>query len=649
MAMSRESARVYEFGPFQLKTGEYQLLRDGAPVALTPKAFETLAVLVENNGRLVKKEELMTAVWPDAFVEEAGLTRNVSMLRKAMGRDSAGHHYIETVPKLGYRFVGAVKELDDSTTAVLMERHTVSQVLTIRNEEIVEVDASANKETPTAGHDTLRRITQGLPIRFTLTVTGLACLLAYIFLHHTSASEPAARIKSIAVLPFQTIGADPGEEHQGLSMADILITRLSNIRELTVRPTSAILAFENQTEDSIAIGQRMNVDAVLEGTIHRSSDRVRVTARLIRIKDGSAIWTGQFERLRKEELRLQDELNLQLADAVLVNLQANERSALTKRYTENADAYQLYLKGRYQWNLRNAEGMAEAERLFRNAIEKDPNFALAYVGLADRLATTYTGEARLAVEKALELDPNLAEAHATLGFIQMFHEWRWREAEQSFQRSIELNPGYATAHHWYATLLEIESRNEEAKAEFRRALEISPLSHNFLADLGQAYYFEHDYDNAKAYCRRSLEIYPDFHFAHAYLSDIFLQTGEYDAAVDELLKADGSPPSSSTRPAAQTERAQAYASKFGDIYRQRGIKGFIAERFQPDSKDGTAYVCAKAYAFLGDKEKALDNLEDACRSRAFMVAFAKAEPAFDPLRSEPRYQAILTRMGLLPQ
>ena len=650
MSKRRQTGRTYCFGQFQLDREDRRLLCGGNAVPLTPKAFDTLLILVENAGRLVEKGELMQTVWPDTFVEEAGLTRNISVLRKVLGRDSSGRDYIETVPKLGYRFVATVT-LPEIRTTEVWEKHTISQTITVQDDEIIETPPAPSIDVDKAGLQHrlgLNRISRRWTIATLLAVVLSASLLARFFLHRTSASESSAPIRSIAVLPFKNIDSSPPEdEHEGLGFADILITRLSTIKELSVRPTSAILGFVNQNLESDIIGTQINVDAVLEGSIYHSSDKVRVTARLIKVSSGTPVWAGQFEKPSNDELRLQDEIALQVVDALLLNLSLNERKALTRRYTENASAYELYLKGRYQWNKRSAEGMAEAERLFRNAIEKDPNFALAYVGLADRLATSKAPEANLAVEKAIELDPNLAEAHATLGFIQMFHEWKWSEAENSLRRSIELNPGYETSHHWYATLLEIEGRNNEAIAEFQRALAINPRSHNLLADLGQAFYFAHEYDSAKDYCRKALEFYPDFHFAHWYLSDIYLQTGEYDAAVDELLRADELNFSSTAAPENQKTRAEEYNAKFMGIYRARGIRGFFDARLSPKNADpNSAYNCARGYAFLGEKERALDNLEVAYTGKAFVSAFVKIDPVFDGLRSEPRYAAILRNMGL---
>jgi tetratricopeptide (TPR) repeat protein len=380
---------------------------------------------------------------------------------------------------------------------------------------------------------------------------------------------------------------------------------------------------------------------------------VRITGRLIRVSDQSIVWSGQFERLVKDEFQLQNEIALQVVAALALNLEGNEKNALTKRYTESADAYELYLKGRYEWNKRNYGGLSEAQRLFRNAIEKDPNFALAYVGLADSMIFSDDAVSiSAALRKALELDPNLAEAYATQGFNLTVHQWLWKDAEDSFRKSIELNPNYATSHHWYAILLGIQARNEEAKAEMRRALEIDPGSYNFLADLGQVFYFNHEYDQAKDRCRKALEIYPEFSYAHAYLSEIYLQTGEYEAAIDELIKSQNTLHQIANE-SSETEQERLLAlTKLKEPYRQAGIRRFMETRVHASEKsahtgDASArYSQARIYAFLGDKPKALDNLERSLEDKAFMLAWVKADPIFDNLHSEPRYQSILKRMGL---
>jgi DNA-binding winged helix-turn-helix (wHTH) protein/TolB-like protein/cytochrome c-type biogenesis protein CcmH/NrfG len=647
--MPNAARHFYEFGPFRIDPAKHLLSREGQAVPLSPRAFDALLFLVQNAGAPLKREAMMQAVWSYAFVEDANLTVAVSHLRKALGQNGESQEYIETIPRVGYRFVAEVREVCDDAPSLIIEKHTSSR--TVIEEEIdpgsSELTTSSVPVREQYGKPRLaifaHRKWKPAAIVFLIAVVFAGAV--WVWRRSRSDRADAVVVRSIGVLPFRVISADKDTEHLGLGVADVLITRLSNIRELNVRPTSAIMGFSDSNEDSISAGRKLKVDAILEGTIFRANNRVRVTARLINVSNQSAIWTTEFEKPGQDELGVQDEIAVQLVDALALNLSGSEKDSLTKRYTDSADAYQLYARGRYEFNKRNWQGMVDAQRLFRNAIEKDPKFALAYVGLADTLATGNQAEEAIgAAEKALELDPESSTAHASRGFIQMFLEWKWRDAESSFQKSIQLNPGDATAHHWYATLLEIEGRNEEARAELQRALEIDPLSHNLLADLGQAYYFAHQYDKAKEYCRRALAIYPDFIFAHEYLSDIYLQTGEYDAAADELLKADKS--NSISLSQYSQERQEKYFAANEAIYREQGIKGFFRHRLGPPDSAGGYYTQARIDAFTGYREHALQDLEQACRGRAFLLAFVKADPIFDALRGEPRYQAVVKNMGL---
>lgn len=644
----------FEFGPFRLDADMHRLMREGELVHLSPKAIDALLVLVQNPGKLLEREALMQAVWAESFVEDANLTVAISHLRKALGQNGETAEYIETVPRAGYRFVADVREVHEEPAPLIIEKRTLSRTV-IEEEDIHPASATALAAVlPSAEKTslTMRKLVSKKQLALAVAVIGLAtvvgiALAVRVFREPGKPTGPAP-VRSMAVLPFRVVGAKGDDAQQGMGLADILITRLSNLRDLKVRPTSAVLAFENREQDSISFGKKLGVDAVLEGTIYRTNDKVRVTARLLRVADGSAIWNGEFEKFLQDELRIQDEIALQVVDVLALNLSGIEKHALTKHYTEDSDAYQIYLKGRYEWNKRSWAGTIEAERLFRNAIEKDPNFALAYVGLADTMATSIerSEETFGVIQQALESDPNLAEAYATLGFLRMFHRWRWQEAESAFKKSIELHPGYAPAHHWYAELLTIQGRHEEAKSEMRRALEINPLSHNSLADLGQIYYFNREYKEAEEYCRKALEIYPDFEFAHNYLFFIYLKTGEHDKAVESKLAADRIHSTFEHQSSERERLIEAGLDENRKMYRKDGIKKFVEDRTQ-GIQDGTACsVYATYYAFLGEREKALACLEKAYEARSFLFAFVKADPMFDDLRTEPRYQAILKSMGL---
>ena len=614
-------------------------------MALTPKAVDTLRVLIEHRGQLVERDELMKLVWGEVTVEDGNLSVAVSMLRKVLGESSNAEKFIETIPKRGYKFVGNAREVVEVVPQLLVERKTTGRV-------VIDEELSLSRPNFIGLVSNFLSTPQRKLATLAATTTAVVLAIgAFTYLPRPrSANVGATPINSIAILPFKTIGARKEDAHEGLGLADILITRLSNIKEVRVRPIGAVMSFENQEVDLVSAAHKLQVDAVLEGTIYRTGDKVRVTGRLLRISDQTIIWSGQFERLAQDELQLQNEIALQVVDALALNLSGNEKTALNKRYTESADAYQLYLKGRYHWNKRDRADVSEAERLFRKAIEKDPNFALAYVGLAD--STVFyrrQDETHTAILKALELDPNLGEAYATIGFYQTVHEWNWEDAEAKFKKSIELNPGYATAHHWYAVLLGIEGRNDEAKVEMQRALEINPTSHNFLADLGQIYYFNHEYDKAKEYCNRALEIFPNFAFAHGYLFQIYLLTGENDTAIDEFGKLINEQFKNANESTAESVGRQQYIDKMRALYQQGGFRKLmeyrIFEHRNANELNGE-YGFASYQAFLGQKEKALDNLEKAFDKKAFLLAWVKADPIFDSLRSEPRYQAILKKMGL---
>ena len=609
---------VWQFGEFRLDVRRKVLWHRERSVQMPLKELEVLSMLVRSRGELVTKDELLTEIWEDSFVEESNLSRHIYLLRKTL-KDLGAGGLIENVPRRGYRFAGEVREVE--TRELVLEKSTSTRTL---------IEFQEPKRT------NMRLIG--------LTSIAVVLIAASVFFaaRYIQSEKPEERIGSIAVLPFKMLGTDPNS-HAGAGLADILTTRLSSLKDVKVRSSSAGSGLTDQ--DAVAAGERLQVEAVLEGTIYYIGERVRVTARLVRISDASVVWSGEFDKLRRDELRLQNEVAMQIVPVLAVNLSSLERDALGRLYTESPDAYELYLRGRYEWNRRNTSGIIEAQRLFRNAIAADPSFALAYVGLADSLVMNQSqvAEAPVMIAKALELDPTLGEAYATRGFYEMFFEWEWEKAEESFKRSLELNPNYATAHHWYATLLAIKGETAAAKDEMHRALELNPLSHNFLADLGQLHYFSSEYTEAEKYCLKALEIDPDFSFAHEYLHNIYLKTGRYEEAVVEIAKADAI----NGTYTGEVQKIDEPVSKFRAAFRKSGINGYLELRFPgtPTSPEAF-YLYAMKHALIGDKEKAIDYLEKSTDARMFLSAFLKAEPAFEQLRSEPRYQQILKKMGL---
>ncbi|HSE98204.1 MAG TPA: tetratricopeptide repeat protein [Blastocatellia bacterium] len=661
--MAKQINHLYEFGSVRLDATNRLLYKDGEQLSVQPRVIDTLLVLVENAHSVVDKETILDAVWKDVAVEEGALKRNIYLLRNALGEEA---RFIETLPKRGYRLSADVKErweevpvyvTQGATSEVLVERRAN---LRITHEEEISDSSDPPAEVPaqdaiiqqTPGIQTklissLRRY--GLPL-FAASMVALAAVVGLF----TAASRPvgtaASPIRSLAVLPFKNLSSQGEDVHFGTGLADMLITRLSSIKDLNVRPMSAVLKFSDNEQDPIAAGQALGVDAVIEGSIYSVGDQIRVTARLVRVSDQSPVWSGQFNEKADDFLLIQNNISQQVVGSLAPNLTRVEKDALGKPYTESEDAYQLYVTGRYHWNKRSGDGIAQSEGFFRRAIEKDPDFALAYAGLADSLTIRgFHDESVIAIQRAIELDDKLGEAYASRGFWKMFKAWQWDEAEADFKRAIELKPGYGTAHQWYATLLALTGRVEEAKAEMRRALEIDPTSHNFLADLGQMHYFAREYDEAETYSRKALEIYPDFGFARGYLIQIYLKKGEVDRAFEEEMSLNAVTNHFQPLPDSRN-RVAPHEAEIREEYRRAGYEGLLRKNNEVLLRRTTDFFnffgLFKNYALLGEKEKALEALEKSFENRDFMLPFANIDPLYDDLRSDPRFQSVMRRMNL---
>ena len=635
--MSSNNGKLRQFGGFTLDPEKLVLWFEDRPVNLALKEVELLSALTANAGEVVTKAELLDRIWKDSFVEESNLSRHVYILRKTF-REFGVCDLIETVPRRGYRFVGSVLEPD--VKPVIVERRVVSQTT------IEDISDDVNTFPRGQSHSIY-------PIRSTVAPVAVATLAFLLIggivfaawkgqIPLTSASVTG--ITSLAVLPFTPLNDSPEAKQQGIGLTDTLITRLSNLKSISVRSITSVADLDPR--DPIASGKLLNVDAVVVGTIYRSGDKTRVSARILKVSDGNALWTGEFERLSANDMRIQNDLALQLTNALAPKLDAVEKKAIAKSYTEDPEAFRLYQEARSEWNKRSTRGATDAVRFFREAIAKDPEFALAYAGLAEVMSTMNADEAEVIVHRAIELDPDLAEAHSALGFIQTFVHRNWAEAEKELTRSIDLNPNYAQAHHWYGELLAILGRNADAKVEINRALEIDPLSHNYLAALGQIYYFNREYKEAEFYCRRALDQEPEFTFAHEYLSDIYVQTGEFEKAVDARFSAERINGRFSVDSAEHMNRYEADIEKKRSEALQQGLKAFLQGQLIGSNEILVSYYDARRYAALGDKESALRSLEKAVQSKAFHTAFMKVDPVFDAIRNDPRYDLVLRRINL---
>ncbi|HXJ92816.1 MAG TPA: tetratricopeptide repeat protein [Terriglobia bacterium] len=650
------AAKLYEFGPFTLRPSEHRLLRDGRPVSLSPKAFDVLLLLVESAGGLVSKDDLAKKVWPSGFSEEANLTANIAALRKALGHRPDGQEYIETVPRLGYRFTPwsnqAVTgfELDPNAPAALP---TVEAVEAKRNRVNVTPHRGRPPVTSTLGDFLSRR----KPSRkLTLALVAFVALLAVglwsQFRRRPEPSQVSAGTRSIAVLPFQSLSSSPDQEYLGLGLPDALITQLGGLRQIVVRPTGSIRQYSPKGIDPLAAGRELKVDSVLVGSVQRSEDRIRVTVRLLRVADGAQLWADTFDEKFTDLFAVEDSISQQVSKALALQLSGQEQQQLAKRYTQNSDAHQLYLKGRYFWGKRTPAGVDESIHYFQQAIAADPQYALAYSGLADSyLLQGSSGYSQLrpqeamqkamaAAERALALDDTLAEAHTSLGYVKLIFAWDWQGAEQEFHRALELNPSDTTALHWYSHYLTAMGRHQESVAASKRALAINPVDLPLNEHLAWVYIMARQYDLAVDQCRKTLEMDPDFALAHRRLGETYEYQGKYPEAIAEFQKA-----------LELSGGAIVYKALLGQAYalsgRREDAERSLRELMQLSRERYiSSTLIAAIYLDLGEHDQAFHWLDKAYEERSDLLTYAKVDPTFDGLHSDPRWAGLLERLKL---
>jgi TolB-like protein/DNA-binding winged helix-turn-helix (wHTH) protein/Tfp pilus assembly protein PilF len=641
---STENKRfVYEFGKFVLDPTEKTLLIDGVPIHLPAKEFETLFLLVENNGRALTKEQMMGAVWQDAFVEEGNLAKQVSKLRKLLKGN--GDAAIETIPKHGYRFSADVRLVESvELPAVIAEKRIVNRVT-------FAFDNESGSDTRLAFPPRSKTVRPGSTLAF--AALAIVIVLGGQWYWNRETPFRPSQIKSIAVLPLRSL--TPGEEIDalGIGLSDALITELGSVRHLVVRPFGAVRGLSTNNEDAHELGQKLKVDAVLDGTIQRAGDRLRINARLVSTANGEQIWAEKFDDNFTNVFEVQDRISEQAARALTAMLtdqpadQTGQR--LTKRYTENPAAFDAYLKGRYFWNKRTEADFKRAIENFNRAVELDPNYALAYAGLADShilLAVWGTEppassmeEAKQAALRALSADPNIAEARTSLAFIKWVYDWDFAGAAAEFTRALELNPNYATAHHWRSYYLVSMGRHDEAIEEIKRAQELEgPLSLGIMTDVGEIYCWAGRYEEAIEYLGEVMSLEPNYAVAHYELGIAYLKKDRVREAIAELERARDL----ESEPRMSSALAFAYGAA-GDKEKARSL----IEGLEADSK--TRYVSpfsiAIAYAGLGEQETAMDWLEKARAEHSDAMAILKVHPLLLSLHANPRFVQLIKEVG----
>jgi DNA-binding winged helix-turn-helix (wHTH) protein/TolB-like protein/Flp pilus assembly protein TadD len=659
--MFKQSKQLYEFGPFRLDVAERLFLKNEEPVALTPKAFEMLVVLVERSGHLVEKDELLKEVWRDSFVEESNLSQNIYLLRKALGEGANEHQYIETVPRRGYRFVADVREVvttDAGETDIILEQRTSARILISEEDEpekeiigkVEEKSSPALVANTGSNHPNMTRL-----LIIGLVVLALGAAGLYFWMSKTGESSVTAAgsiPRRVAVLPFKPLGAESADELLGLGMADATIIKLSNLQQLPVLPTSAVFKYTGRDHDPLAAGRELGVDAVLDGTVQHSGDRVRVTVQLISLREGRTLWSAKFDEQFTNIFAVQDSISEQVALALALQLTVDERKQLTKRYTENTEAYQSYLMGLYFWNKRTKDGLHKAIEYFQQAIDRDANYALAYAGLADSYhlivyygyetppATESYKKAKTAATRALELDERLAEAHTAMAMIQANYERDSVASENSLKRALALNPSYATAHQRYAWVLLGSGRLDEGISEMRRAQQLDPVSLTINAALGSMFNFARRYDEAITQLQRTVAMDQNFSLARYNLGLAYAHKGMFDEAVAEFQKAKELDPDS-------TDAVEALGYVYAMTGRKNEARRVVASlQEMAKRREVSRYNIALIYAALGRNDLAFEWLEKAAADQSLQTIYLRFDPQLDVLKSDPRFNDFLRRHDL---
>ena len=633
---------LYQFGEFSLDAQSRILKRAGAKTPMTPKAFDALLLLVQNAGRLVTKDELMKAVWQDSFVEESNLTQTIFMVRKALD-ETSDRRYILTVQGQGYRFLVPVTEAANQAPE--------------QDAPVAAADAASILETSSSSRP---RIAGGRRLALFASVAVALVLIAgftfWPWRSRRSAAEPQAKIM-LAVLPFENFTGDPGQDYFSDGMTEEMISQLGDLdpAHLGVIARTSVMHYKHSQESIPQIGKELGVQYVIEGSVRRDSERVRITAQLIQVKDQSHVWAREYDRDLGHVLELQGEIAREIANEIDSSLGGRQRimaaqgAASRPTGTKSYEAYDLYLKGRYFWNKRTEAGFRQAADYFQQAIDKDPNYAPANAGLADTFSLMSTWnmgpqnelmpKARAAALRALELDESLAEAHASLALIEENYDYDWPGSEKEFRRAIELNPQYATAHQWYAEFLSWQGRFDEAFAESSRAQQLDPLSMIIATDHATILYYSRQYESAIEEYRSVLELDPTDGHARGMMIPPYLQLGRYGEAIDAVnhFSAREDDPWRWAWEAAiysRSGRAQKAGQSLAKLEQVAGSR--------PDRNA----LLLMAYSATGPKERVLELLEKAYAEHSNSVVEIKVDPIYDPIRNDPRFKDLLRRLRL---
>jgi TolB-like protein/DNA-binding winged helix-turn-helix (wHTH) protein/Flp pilus assembly protein TadD len=649
-----------QFGPFVLDLASFRLLRGTSEVPLTPKAFEILALLVRERHRALTKQELFDAVWPDTAVTENTLTQRIKEIREALGDRAQEPAYVRTVPRVGFQFVADVREADagEGSPPDVAHPPTVPELPGpgVAMTHVVEHPVELQQDDPATGGAGLTKAAPASrrmrPTAVAVAVIVAMALLVYATRRDTpppAGRDPKGRVM-LAILPFENLSGDPEQAYIADGLTEEMIAELGRLdpARLGVIARTSVMAYQSTTKGVAEIARELSVDFVLEGSIRREADRVRVVAQLIRASDQTHVWAERYDRDLRSILSLQSEVARAIAQQTRMTLSADAEARLGRTASVQPDVYQAYLRGRFFLNQRTGSAVRKAFDEFQRSISLDPSYAPAFAGLAEAndLLVTYADvppreayeRGMAAAQRALELDPGLAEAYTSLGAIHASYTWNWAEAEQVHRRALQLDPNNALAHKAYADLLSFIGRHDEAVSEARRAVELEPLSLLLQSNLGLVYSRARRGAEAVEHMKQTLAMDPNYMLGHLNLGLVLAGNGSFQEAT------------------AAFQRARQYSPEYGDslgllayAYGKAGrladarsagrdLQRLSAGRVSP-------YVHALYHLGLGEREQALAFLESAYEERSWLVALLKVDPLLDDLRAHPRFQALLARMS----
>jgi len=662
------SSRRIRTGLFEIDLAAGQVHKNGRRLPLQEQPFRVLAMLLDRPGEVVTRQDLQARLWPaDTYVGfDEGLNTAIRKLRMVFG-DSAGNpRFIETLPRRGYRFIAPVTETTTANGlsgqgAAIVDATGIGGDDAVVDSELHEQDGQAGTAPDFPAPALSVRRWPWKPVVSVAALLALAlAVIAYLVRSRPSLSPAPTKRAMLAILPFQNLSNDPGQEYFSDGLTEETITDLGQLspEHLGVIARTSAMAYKHTNKTVSQIGHELGVDYVLEGSVRREGGKARVSAQLIRVSDQTHLWAQNYDREEQDLLDMQNDLGRAIAEQVQANLTPQQQIELTKKHIVKPEAYDLYLKGRFYWNQRTPAAIKESIGYFQEATAKDPNFALAYAGLADaynisNIIGLYSPkqsfpQAKEAAMRAILLDPSLAEAHAALGMEKSHYEFDFPGAEREFLKAIEVNPNSTYAHLFYSNcFLMPMGRKAQAIAENKRAVELDPLSLPINNFMGMTYLFAEDYGSAYRQFQYTIAMDPTFPLAHEYFSWLLTRMGRYEEAIKEHEK-------SAVLSGSSPEEAATEATIMLRAFRAGGEMRFWQKHLELDlqaMKKPGAYASPSAlaadYAMAGENDKAFEWLEKGYEEREGQsLTLLKVDPAYKNLRSDPRFLALLRKLGL---